>query len=353
MLPRLKVYDDSLVENTMSTSANALANAEAQGIREGTLRTSHREQHAVKRKPAPRPLADKARALVDGLSQGGTIIRQRLDLERMKQPLQKGLFYVAENDGQAETGFLVFLPGAAPVFFSTKPKAPPPAMLRMRVSPAVAEGGGSVLVASLDSVQHTLRLEDVWQWRGERLFDTCPYSGRRKALKEFVERFWIPDARLMSGIVTTVVNPVSLEVGLKTLGSAHTADLFPEQAGRRRLWFEIAGRPVAQPASAAAAPTQQQRAQRPATAPPQTTAPQQQPQVAPTVIRRTAFAKPVPDMPDIYDLYDDAGFPISRASVQKFSVSQQLRSAPLGTKGTHVHIEWRQDFGGYEIAGLV
>lgn len=332
----------------MSTSA---AVAEAQGIREGTLRTSHREQHAVKRKPAPRPLADKARALVDGLSQGGTIIRQRLDLERMKQPLQKGLFYVAENDGQAETGFLVFLPGAAPVFFSTKPKAPPPAMLRMRVSPAVAEGGGSVLVASLDSVQHTLRLEDVWQWRGERLFDTCPYSGRRKALKEFVERFWIPDARLMSGIVTTVVNPAPLEAGLETLGSAHTADLFPEQAGRRRLWFEIAGRPIA-------APTQQppQRTQRPVTAPLQTAvatptaAPQTQPQAP---IRRTAFAKPVPDMPDIYDLYDDAGFPISRASVQKFSVSQQLRSAPVGTKGTNVHIEWRQDFGGYEIAGLV
>jgi hypothetical protein len=348
--PHLKVGDDSLVENTMSTTANTVATAEAQGIREGTLRTSHREQHAVKRKPAPRPLADKARALVDGLSQGGTIIRQRLDLERMKQPLQKGLFYVAENDGQAETGFLVFLPGAAPVFFSTKPKAPPPAMLRMRVSPAVAEGGGSVLVASLDSVQHTLRLEDVWQWRGERLFDTCPYSGRRKALKEFVERFWIPDARLMSGIVTTVVNPVSLEVGLETLGSAHTADIFPEQAGRRRLWFEIAGRPQA--SAAAAQPAQQPRAQRPATAVAPQQAPQPQPQTQ-APIRRTAFAKAVPDMPDIYDLYDDAGFPISRASVQKFSVSQQLRSAPVGTKGTNVHVEWRQDFGGYEIAGLV
>jgi hypothetical protein len=329
----------------MSTTAVI---AEAQGIREGTLRTSHREQHAVKRKPAPRPLADKARALVDGLSQGGTIIRQRLDLDRMKQPLQKGLFYVAENDGQAETGFLVFLPAAAPVFFSTKPKAPPPAMLRMRVSPVVAEGGGSVLVASLDSVQHTLRLEDVWQWRGERLFDTQPYSVRRKALREFVERFWIPDARLMSGIVTTVVNPAPLEAGLSAAaaGGAHTAELFPEQAGRRRLWFEVSARP-----SAVARPTIQPQKQSQHPAPP---APAPAPQPVPQQpIRRTAFAKPVPDMPDIYDLYDDAGFPISRASVQKFSVSQQLRSAPVGTKGTNVMVEWRQEFGGYEIAAVV
>jgi hypothetical protein len=332
----------------MSTASTAVI-AEAQGIREGTLRTSHREQHAVKRKPAPRPLADKARALVDGLSQGGTIIRQRLDLDRMKQPLQKGLFYVAENDGQAETGFLVFLPAAAPVFFSTKPKAPPPAMLRMRVSPFVGEGGGSVLVASLDSVQHTLRLEDVWQWRGERLFDTQPYSVRRKALREFVERFWIPDARLMGGIVTTVVNPAPLEAGLAAAGAAHTAELFPEQAGRRRLWFEVAARPVA---SHVARPTAS--GQVPKAAQQQAPAAKPQPQAAPQQpIRRTAFAKPVPDMPDIYDLYDDAGFPISRASVQKFSVSQQLRAAPVGTKGTNVMVEWRQEFGGYEIAGIV
>jgi hypothetical protein len=310
--------------------------AESQGIREGTLRTSHREQHAVKRKPAPRPLAEKARALVDSLSQGGTIIRQRLDLERMKQPLQKGLFYVAENDGQAETGFLVFLPAAAPVFLSTKPKAPPPAMLRMRVSPVVAEGGGSVLIASLDAVQHTLRLEDVWMWRGERLFDTTPYSGRRKALREFVERFWIPDARLMSGIVTTVVNPAPLEAGLSAAAAAHTVELFPEQAGRRRLWFAVGEAPRAAPAA------------------PRPSVPKATPVAAPTAPKRThAWAKPVEAMPDIYDLYDDAGFPISRASVQRFIVSQALRGAKPVAQGQKVSVEWRQDFGGYEILDIL
>lgn len=312
--------------------------AEAQGIREGTLRTSHREQHAVKRKVAPRPIAEKARALVDSVSQNGTIIRQRLDLERMKQPLQKGLFYVAENEGQAETGFLVFLPAIAPIFLSTKPKASPPAFLRMRVSPVISEGGGSVLIASLDAVQHTLRLEDVWMWRGERLFDTCPYSGRRRALKEFVERFWIPDARLMGGIIASVVNPTPLEAGLAAAASAHTAELFPEQPGRRRLWFEVGEKPRAAPAAPVAAPVK-----RPADVPATQEAPK----------RRHAWAKSVDGMPDIYDLYDDSGFPISRASVQRFVVSQALRGANSGPQGTKVSVEWRQDFGGYEILDVI
>lgn len=308
------------------------ATASAQGLGEGTLRTSHRETHAVKRKPARREVADRARALVDTISQHGTVIRMRLDLERMKQPLQKGVFYVAENEGRAEAGFLVFLPGQAPVFLQTRPKAPPPCVLRMRVSQTLGEGGGTVLVASLDSVQHTLRLEDVWMWRGQPILDTKPYSVRRTHLREFVERHWIPDARLMGGITTTVVNPVSLEAGMASM--AHTIDLFPEQAGRRRLWLET-GPSKVQP----------------------TSSPPVQPVVPPPVQAtttkiRTAFARPVEKLPDIYDLYDLEGFPISRASVQRFAISQELRSQPPSQEGIRVRAEWRAEFGGYEIIGL-
>lgn len=322
----------------MDTAAAAIA----QGLPEGTLRTSHRETHAVKRKPARREVADKARSLLDGISQHGTIVRQRLDIERMKQPLTKGVFYVAENDGRAETGFLVFLPGQAPVFLQTRPKAPPPCVLRMRVSQVLGEGGGSVLVASLDSVQHTLRLDDVWMWRGAALIDTTPYSKRRVHLREFVERHWIPDARLMGGIVTTVVNPAPLEAGLAAAGVAHTVDLFPEQPGRRRLWLEVARAPKP-PLAVVPSPSVQ----------PKPTTPEA-PVSAPTPAKkmRTAFAKPVDKLPDIYDLYDNEGFPISRASVQRFSISQDLRSKPQPPEGVRVQAEWRSDFGGYEIVGL-
>ena len=301
---------------------------------EGTLRTSHRETHAVKRKPAKREVANAARDLVESCSRFGPIIRQRLDIERMKQPLQKGVFYVAENDGQADPGFLVFLPRQAPVFLQTRPKAPPPCTLRMRTSQILGEGGGTILIATLDSVQHVLRLEDVWMWRGEPIFDTKGYSARRTFLREFVERHWIPDPRLMGGISTTVLNPVSLEVGLEGKGSAHTMDLIPEQAGRRRLWFQVETKTVAprleavQKHSATATETET---------------------VAPNPVQSgTATARPVDKMPDIYDIYDDSGKLIGRASVQRFAVSQELRKG-----AAKVRFEYRADFKGYEIVSII
>ena len=60
-----------------------------QGLREGTIRNSHRDTHAVKPKAAPKQVAEKARALIERCSESGTVIRQHLDIERMKQPLQK------------------------------------------------------------------------------------------------------------------------------------------------------------------------------------------------------------------------------------------------------------------------
>jgi len=300
---------------------------------EGTLRTSHRETHAVKRKPAKREVANAARELVESCSRFGPIIRQRLDIERMKQPLQKGVFYVAENDGQADPGFLVFLPRQAPVFLQTRPKAPPPCTLRMRTSQVLGEGGGTILIATLDSVQHILRLEDVWMWRGEPIFDTKGYSARRAHLREFVERHWIPDARLMGGITTTILNPVSLEVGIEGKGSAHTMDLIPEQAGRRRLWFQVETKMVAQ-----------------ATREPPHGATQSESAEPAPVQSGTATARPVDKMPDIYDIYDEYGKPFGRASVQRFAVSQELRDIKGSKK---VRFEYRADFKGYEIVGVI
>ena len=150
-----------------------------QPIPEGSIRNSHRDSNPIKRKFAPKRVGDAARELVNSCSQYGPIIRQRLDVERMKLPLQKGIFYAIENDGNAEPGFLVFLPGQAPVFLQTKTKAAPPCTLRMRVSPTLGEGGGTVLIATLDLIQHSLRIEDVWMWK-----ETVPTEASRIASGE-------------------------------------------------------------------------------------------------------------------------------------------------------------------------
>jgi hypothetical protein len=303
-----------------------------QPIPEGSVRNSHRDSNPIKRKFAPKRVADAARELVNGCSQYGPIIRQRLDLERMRQPLQKGLFHVIENDGLAEPGFLVFLPGQAPVFLQTRTKAAPPCTLRMRVSPTLGEGGGSVLIATLDLIQHSLRLEDVWMWKGSPIYDSETYSKRREKLKDFVEHCWIPDARLLGGITTTVLNPKSVEKAFTTISpSVHTFELIPEMAGKRRMWLGATDTPVKNVAPIVV-PVEK------VVAPPveKTTGPQR------------VLAKTVDKMPDIYDIYSTTGDHIGKASVQQFALSQRLRSETTA-EGIWVMVEWREEFKGYEI----
>ena len=310
---------------------------------DGNLRTSHREANAIRRKIAPKAVQQRARDLVETVSRNGCIIRQRLDTERMKQPLQKGVFYVIENNGICDPGFLVFLPGQAPVFLQMKPKAPPPCTLRMRVSPTLGENGGSVFIATLDTVEHSLRIEDVWMWKGTPVFDSETYSKRRGYLKTFVENLWIPDVRLLGGITTTVLNPRSVRSVFESgQYDANALELLPDAPGRRRMWISVNGdqkrapapKPAAVAAVAAVAPVAASE------------------MVQPDKIVRKARAVPVEKMPDIYEIFDEQGFPISRASVQSFSLSQQLRGT-VGAEGVWVMIRWRSEFGGYEIISKI
>jgi hypothetical protein len=301
----------------------------------GNIRNSHRDTNPIKRKIAPKHVAEQARALVDGCSTFGPIIRQRLDIERMKQPLQKGMFYVIENEGVAEPGFLVFLPGQAPIFLQTKIRAQPPCTLRMRVSPTLGEGGGSILIATLDTIQHMLRIEDVWMWKGVPIYDTIPFSKRREYLRQFVEKCWVPDTRLMGGIQTTILNPKSVRESMNTpTNSVSSFEFVPEMAGKRRMWIGDSSDvrhtvPATTVVSATVLPTYSPKE---------------------SVTRGTA--KAVDKLPDIYDLYDEEGRFIGQGSVQRFSLSQELRSKDVNTV-TPVTMQWRHEFNGYEITGLI
>jgi hypothetical protein len=62
-------------------------------------------------------------------------------------------------------------------------------------------------------------------------------------------------------------------------------------------------------------------------------------------------AVPVDKMPDVYDLYSEDGSLVSRASVQQFNLSLKLQS--ITTKDIWVFVEWKPEFNGYEITGLV
>lgn len=322
---------------------------ENQGISLGSIRNSHREIHAVKRKYAPASFQELASKLVESCSED-LVLRQRLDPERVQAPLKKGEFYVIENEGRAEPGFLVFLPGKPAIYLQMRRgrdggRGWRGNTLRMRVSTSLSDGGGTVLVATLDDVLHRLRLEDVWMWRGTSVIRQG-FSERRKHLREFVSQHWVPDARLLGGIFTVIAQPISLETfaAKKDWSMCHSVEFIPEMPGRRRMvWFLEAQMKAAE----AHAGLKQDRV-----------APivkHVESSVVATVLdtsQRRVRAAPVAMLPDIYDLYGEDGHPLSRASVQQFALSRDLREA--SAKGeVWVNAEWNPEFGGYTILGIM
>lgn len=307
---------------------------------EGSLRTSMRDQREVKLKPVHSSLHELVCQFVETRITD-RCVRQRLQPDSAQGPLKKGTFFVLENDTRADPGFLIFLPQKPVIFMGTRSgkdgRRPPAWTLRMRVDQTLGQNGGSLLIATLDKVQHTLRLEDVWIWKGENLFETETYTKRRDTLKSFVESHWIPDARLMGGIQTSVANPKSLS-SLDTLveTSCFSVDLIPDAPKRRRFYFhmqETQKQPVAQ---IVPVPVEKPQPQ----APPPT----------PVQKKIQANATRVEGLPDVYDLSTKEGLPLSRAAVQQLYLSKALR----GYKGTviPVHAEWKSEFGRYEILSI-
>jgi hypothetical protein len=307
---------------------------------EGSLRTSMREQREVKLKNVHSSLHELAHQFVE-TRVSDRCVRQRLQPEVAQTPLKKGTFFVLENDTRADPGFLLFLPQKPVIFMGTRSgkdgKRPPAWTLRMRVDQHVSQNGGSLLIATLDKVQHTLRLEDVWIWQGKNLFESESFTKRRETLKSFVESHWIPDARLMGGIQTHVANPKPLS-SLETLveTSCYSIDLIPDMPKRRRFTFLL----------------QEPTARRPATLPATLPAPAPAPaiQQKPIQTKVEANAKRVEGLPDVYDLFTKEGLPLSRAAVQQLALSQALRAYKGPT--IPVFAEWKSEFGRYEILSI-
>jgi len=211
----------------------------------------------------------------------------------------------------------------------------------MRVSTNLSEGGGSILIATLDDVLHRLRLEDVWMWRGASVIGKEGFSKRREYLNEFVKHHWVPDARLLGGIFTSIAQPLSLEefAAKKDWTTCHSVEFIPELPGKRRMvWFLEARMKAAE----AHAGLKQMRQETIVTIP----------SVAPPSTPRRVHAVPVDRLPDIYDLIGDDGQIFDRGSVQQFALSKSLREASKVPGGAPVTIEWNAEFAGYMITQL-
>jgi hypothetical protein len=308
----------------------------APDLEDGNLRSSHRESSAVKLKFANSFLHDLATQFVETRIKD-CCIRQRLQPDK-EQIVKRGTFYVMENESRSDPGFLLLLPKQPAVFMMTRPsgqnKKIPAWTLRMRTDVRLGEGGGTMLIATLDKIQHTLRLEDVWVWKGEDTYNTKKFSERRSLLKTFVEDCWTPDARLMGGIQCSVANPKPL-ASLATIENCFSVDLIPELPGKRRFWFQLQT-PTNVPPASMTAPMFR------------TTAPVLH-DTTPATGRVEAYAVPLESLPDVYDLFLENGTALSRAAVQQLSLSQKLKAI----KGRiPVIAEWKSEFGRYEIVEI-
>lgn len=299
----------------------------------GNINNSQREMSQVRLKHVNKSLHDLVNQFMEEHLEDHCI-RQRLQADK-ENIVKRGQFFVLSNESRAEPGFLLFLPNQPAVWTtmrsSEKGRRSPAFTLRMRTDVRLGDGGGTVLIASLDKIGHVLRLEDVYVWKGENLFKTMPFSERRGALKEFVEHSWTPDARLMGGIQTTVANPLPL----KSLRSMDTLpfsiDLIPELPGKRRFFFLTEKMPST-PIIAAAAPKALETPAKP---------------LQPVTQTMTAYAVALDALPDVYDLFMENGTPLCRAAVQQIGLSRELRAAKI--EKIPVIISWNKEFGRYEI----
>jgi hypothetical protein len=222
----------------------------------------------------------------------------------------------------------------------------------MRVSTSLSEGGGSILIATLDDVLHRLRLEDVWMWRGTSVIAKEGFSKRREYLNEFVKHHWVPDARLLGGIFTSIAQPLSLEefAAKKDWSRSHSIEFIPELPGKRRMVWFLEARMKAAEAHAGLKQMRQENTvgiklgTETPTAVPAT--------VAPSATPRCVRAVPVERLPDIYDLIGDDGQIFDRGSVQQFALSKSLRELSKTPGGVSVMIEWNTEFAGYMITGI-
>jgi len=315
----------------------------------GSLQTSYRISHPVVLKRANDAQREAAINFLNTTCHD-LVISQRLTPDKAEIPLKKGTFYISTYTSRVEPGYLVFL-NQVPIYVRThltkrerekNNGAPICFILRLRVSAEVSEG--SVFVVSVDTNERSLMFEDVYVWRNKNIFQIEPFSVRRAKLQEFVSHHWIPDPRLLGGMVASIVQPYSLN-DTKTLidnKDIYKLNFLPEAPGKRRFTYmlnssvgELTEGYYSRSINHFTAPV--------AKAPKVNT-------IEATV--SFAYAVRIVEIPDVYELIDcTTRVSMGKASVKHLDLSIKLKS--IQKDEIHVSVAYNDDFKRYEITGLV
>jgi len=310
-------------------------------VTQGVLQSSYRNTHAVNLKRASSSIQERTVEYLNNNCQD-LVIAQRLTPDKAEKPLKHGIFYITNYVGKAEPGFLVFLPKQYPTFVRFRKGNPVVYIMRMRVSSVVNEG--SVLIAAIDLNSHLMILEDIYVWRNSNIFQIEPFSKRRSIMKEFVETHWIPDSRLLGGVVTEISQPKPLTSFKSVVENkeSHRIDFVPETPGRRRFYLLVNETKGALSTSDG----YYGRADM-TSVPVKEIVPVKEAAAAEAVTK--ARAVKVPLLPDVYELFDSDNKTLGRAAIQQLELSKKLKEV---NSDIWVTISYNEDFKRYEITGL-
>lgn len=329
---------------------------EQKDITQGVLESSYRNTHAVVLKRASEKTQSSAVEYLNTHCQD-LVVAQRLTPDKAEKPLTYGKFYLSSYQGKCEPGFIVFLPNQNPTFvrfhLSKREReqtrgGPIAYTMRLRVSSVVNEG--SVFVAALDPNSHLMILEDIYVWRNENIFNKQPFSKRREIMKEFAETHWIPDARLLGGIITEVSQPKSLSSFEEMIHNkeSHRIDFIPESPMKRRFYI-LVNETQGQLSSTDGYYGRLTKEKIVLPTLPKREEPKRE--EIPSVTRlESAKAIKVPLLPDVYDLFDSNSNSLGRAAIQQLDLSKKLKEV----KGDiYVSINYNTEFNRYEIVSLL
>ena len=304
--------------------------------------------------------------------------------------LKHARLLVAKRPGTARTGYLCFYPPLkVAIFVEDQERRPgnnqeavrPPrcAILRMRHSPTVYNGGGAIFAATLCVSDSVLWIEDVLTWEGKNIWNTSPFSKRWSVLKSWFESDWSEDVILQRGLAIKPRNPEALETFKSDPGDVW--EFIPEDAQRRRLFWkdrrldkmelpQFPFKPKDRPKfmeieEQKTKEIQERRKQN-----------QEKRQKQNTIIQASnnpvekvgvmdtyfpnlpqhndgslvAVAKKEPTGPDVYSLFSAENTPLGIAVIRKMMLSLAMRTHCV--EKVHVKVEWNSSFDRWEIVDV-
>jgi hypothetical protein len=185
----------------------------------------------------------------------------------------------------------------------------------------------------------------------DNIFEKKTFVERRTYMKEFVEKHWIPDVRLLGGIITDIIQPLPLASFETLLNHKDYMKLvfIPNTPGKRRFTYSL-NETVAKISEGFYGRSSGERIQKPVIT---QVVSKNTNIVAENAVEEnttyvTAKAVRVPMLPDVYELYNGSKS-LGRGCVQDLALSKKLNEAG---SNIHVKINYTSEFKRYEIIGL-